>query len=58
MYKNHKNMHKIALAYLDVLGPPNSPPIATLLRIKMMKQQMATIKNTKTEKAISPAGTV
>ena len=41
----------------EVLGPPSSPPITTLLAIKTAKQIIEQMRNTKTVKLNLPAGT-
>lgn len=58
MYNTQSIMQTKALAYLEVFGPPSSPPIKHLLKINTMKHRTATIKKTKTENTRSPAGTV
>ena len=41
----------------EVLGPPNSPPITTLLAVKTAKQITEVMRNIKTVKLNLPAGT-
>jgi len=50
-------MQQAALTYFGAVGPPNSPPIVSLLIMRMTKQMQATIKKMNTENASSPAGT-
>jgi len=46
------------VAYLDVLGPPSSPPINILLQVRMPKQITDVPKNIATENPSLPAGTI
>jgi len=56
-YTNHKMKHIPPVTHLDVIGPPNSPPMMTLLAVKMMKVMTEQIKKMKTVKPNFPAGT-
>ena len=42
---------------LDIIGPPSSPPITTLLAVKIPKSKTEHIRNIATVKLNSPAGT-
>lgn len=47
----------IAVAHLEVTGPPSSPPIKILLSVNTEKQIKDVTKNMNTEKPSFPAGT-
>ena len=57
IYTNHKVKHIPPVTHLDVIGPPNSPPMKTLLAVKMMKVMTEQTKKMKTVKPNFPAGT-
>ena len=50
--------HIAAVVYFDVFGPPSSPPMNTLLAVKIIKQMTDVNKNIATEKPSLPAGTM
>lgn len=56
-YTIHKIQQITADAHLLADGPPSSPPMQTLLRVKIMKQIVEVNKNIATEKPSFPAGT-
>ena len=47
-----------AVKYFEVEGPPSSPPMKTLLAVKIIKQITEHPKNTATVKPSLPAGTI
>ena len=56
-YTIHKMKHIPPVTHLDVIGPPNSPPMKTLLAVKMMKVMTEQTKKMNTVKPNFPAGT-
>lgn len=50
-------MHMPAVTYFEVGGPPSSPPMKILLKVKMQKQIIEQIKKIATVNPSAPAGT-
>jgi len=46
-----------AVTYFEVGGPPSSPPMKILLKVKMQKQMIEQIKKMATVNPSAPAGT-
>ena len=57
MYTSQREKHIRAVPYLEAFGPPSSPPMITLLVVRIIKQQIDVIRNMATENPSFPAGT-
>lgn len=55
---NHRLTHIPAVKYLENFGPPSSPPIIILLKVKIAKQTSEQIRNIATVNPNFPAGTI
>lgn len=57
MQITHNETHIPAVKYFENLGPPSSPLMMILLKVKMIKQKTEQIKNIATVNPNLPAGT-
>jgi len=57
-YMPHNKKQAPPVITFDFIGPPSSPPIITLLAVKITKVITVPIKNTNTVKPNLPAGTM
>jgi len=55
---NQSKTHIPAVIYFDVFGPPSSPPIKILLKVKIAKQTKEHTKKIATVNPREPAGTI
>lgn len=54
----HREKHIEAVSLAENFGPPISPPITILLTVKMKKHMMDVTRNSMTENASDPYGTI
>lgn len=57
MQITHNETHIPAVKYFENLGPPSSPLMMILLKVKIIKQKTEQIKNIATVNPNLPAGT-